>query len=779
MKIKENISIIYSKLNYILLKVILMNTSSQENYIIELFKRVLPYKWSILFIMILFMALMKVKLYFTPSVYESYAIIKVKVNENKVDSKDLLRDSLFKTNTVGINQEMAILQTYQTNQKALEKVNFQVKYFLPEGYKKVEIYENIPISIENITLTDKRYINRPITILPLKNGFSLDVKDMPDNTVYAYDMNVSTPFFRAVVHKTEAFIAPIDIKLQGGSRHIYESIIKRSLAVSQLKLETNLIKVSFQDTIPLRANQYVNALVDVYINRSIRKKNSINSKILDFLDERLTITKKKLDIAENELEAYQSANKNINPSINSKDSYNKLSDIDLQLSEIQLKEQLVGNLIVFIKRNRNLHSIAPTLLEFNAQSTLKLIADIQALQVKEDELTLEFTDKYPPLIKLRKRMRSLKRQVSLNVKNLQSTLKVKRKSLLKQKAKYEKLLTALPKKEKNYINFKRNYEVNSKIYTYLLEKKSESELVQVTTISDYEAVDKAYSSMIPIKPKRTALLILAGIIGFGLGVILALIRSLLKKKIQKKQEIEALIKLPFYGHIPLFKEKMGINRAIEEAYRKLAINLQFSKKEHEGNIVLVTSSIKGEGKTTTLANLTAIFRETEYRSILIDLNIIEPSLHTYFSMDLPYSGMSTYLSRRDNLGNIIFTTHYSNLDIITAGPIPPDPVELLSSPHLEELFTVLKERYDYILIDTPSFEEVPEVLDLVKYADKSLVILRENVSSKPLVEKLERAIREKSLKNIGLVFKSTVKMSKEDLSKPFITQQNQPKRLRG
>ena len=751
---------------------------SEENYIIELFKRVTPYKWSILTIMLLFIVLMKVKLYFTPSVYESYAIIKVKVNENKVDSKDLLRDSLFKTNTVGINQEMAILQTYQTNEKALKKIDFKVKYFIKDGYRKKEIYDTVPLKITNITKIEPKYIDKFITILPLKNGFSVDVEGVENNTTYAYDVEVETPFFSAVVSKNKEFITPLYIKLQGSSRRIYETIIKDNLSVSQLKLETNLIKVAFQDTIPKRANEYIDALVDVYINRSIKKKDSINSKILNFLNDRLEVTKKKLDIAESELEEYQSTNKNIDPSMNSKDSYEKLSDIELQLSEIQLKEQLISNLLIFIKRNRNLDSIAPTLLEFNAQSTLKLISDIQALQIKEDELSVEFTDKYPPLIKLRKRMRSIKRQVSLNIKNLKSTLKLKRKNLLKQKKKYEAILTALPKKEKNYINFKRNYEVNSKIYTYLLEKKSENELLQVATISDYEAIDKAYSSMIPVKPKRMALLILAGIIGLGLGVILALIRSLFKKKIQKKQEIEELIKLPLYGHIPLFKENKGINRAIEEAYRKLAINLQFSKKENEGNIVLVTSSIKGEGKTTTLANLTGIFRETKYRSVLIDLNLIEPSLHTYFSMDLPYSGMSTYLSRRDNLGNIIFTTHYSNLDIITAGPIPPDPAELIASSQLEELFSVLKERYDYIFIDTPSFEEVPQVLDLVKYADKSLVVLRENVSSKPLVEKLERAIKEKKLRNIGLVFKSTVKMSKEDLSKPFITQQNQPKRLR-
>jgi capsular exopolysaccharide synthesis family protein len=755
-----------------------MNSSSPENYIIELFKRVTPYRWSIAFIMVIFIVLMQIKLYFTPSVYESYAIIKVKVNANKVDTKDLLRDSLFKTNTVGINQEMAILQTFQTNQKALNKVDFQVKYFIKDGYKKVEIYNNLPIKLHHLRKINPKFINHAIKVEPLENGFSLISKEETNLTVYPYDKEIVTPFFIGIMSKTDDFIMPIDIKLQGNSRRIYENIIKNSLIVKQLKLETNLIKVAFQDHIPERANQYIDALVDAYINRSITKKNTINSKILNFLEERLAITKKKLEISENELEEYQSENKNIDPSINSKDSYARLSDIDLQLSEVQLKGQLIRNLIIFIKRNRNLDSIAPTLLEFNAQSTLKLITDIQALQIKEDELTLEFTDRYPPLIQLRKRIGSIRKQIALNVKNLQSTLNFKRKSLLKQKKKYEEILTALPEKEKNYINFKRNYEVNSKIYTYLLEKKSENELVQVATISDYEAVDKAYSSFVPIKPKRMVLLIIAGVIGLGLGVILALIRSFFKNKIYTQQEIEERIKLPLYGKIPLFREKMGINRAIEEAYQKLAINLQFSKKEHEGNIVLISSSTKGEGKTTTLVNLSSIlFRKTNYRSILVDLNMVEPSLHKHFGMDLQYSGMSTYLSKRDNLGNIIFDTSYPNLDIITAGPIPPDPAELLASPQLEELFVVLKERYDYIFIDTPSFEELPDVLDLVPYADKSLIILRENVTTKASLEKLEQAIREKRLKNIGLVFKLTVKLSKEDLETPLIAQEQKQKQL--
>jgi len=760
------------------MKAIPMNSSS-ENYIIELFKRVAPYKWSILLIMIVFVLLMKVKLYFTPSVYESYAIIKVKVNENKVESKDLLRDSLFKTNTVGINQEMAILQTFQANEKALKKVDFNVKYFIKKGYKHVEIYHDVPIKLKNITKINREYINYPITIEPQEKGFSLRIKKESNATLYPYDELIATPYFTGIMSKTNTFQTPIEIKLQGDIRYIYENIIKNSLSVKQLKLETNLIKVSFQDTIPKRASEYIDALVEVYINRSIRKKNSINSKILDFLEKRLSITKKNLEKSENELEAYQSNNKTINPSLNSKDAYDRLSDIELQLSEIQLKEQLIQNLIVFIKHNRNLDSIAPTLLEFNAQSTLKLITDIQALQAKVDDLSSEFTEKYPPLIKLHKRINRLRKSVVLNVKNFQKKLIVKRKNLLKQKDKYEKILTALPKKEKNYVNFKRNYEVNSKIYTYLLEKKSENELVKVATLSDYEAIDKAYSTNEPIKPKRMMLLIIAGVVGMLVGIILAFFRSLGKKKIYKRTEIEERLRLPFYGEIPLFDEKKGINRGIEDAYKKLAINLQFSKKHHEGNIILLTSSMKGEGKTTTLINLSAVFfKQVNYRTIIIDLNMLEPSLHKYVEMDLPYAGMSTYLSRRDNLGNILFATSISdNLDIITAGPIPPNPSELMDSDALETLLIHLKKEYDYILIDTPSFEEMPEVLNLVKYADRSLIIIREEVTTKASLEKIESVIQEKGLKNIGLIYKLHVKMKKEALLEPLITQQEKPKQL--
>ena len=743
-----------------------LHSSKEENYIIELFKLVLPYKWLILVLMVLFVLLAKSYLYFIPSTYESYAIIKVKTDEKAVGTQDFLRDTLLQTNAAGIDQEVSILKTYQVNQKALEKVNFEVQYFKNEAYKKVEMYDSLPIEIDDFTYKNRAAFGGFITLSPQRNGFTLESETIVSSKVYPYDEPIETPFFTATVLKHKDLREPIYLKINGSQRSIYEGIIKSKLSVYRADLKSNLIQISFQDTIPQRANNYLNALSEAYIEQSVKKKNTTNNKILEFLDHQLEKTKAELEVSENALESYQSENATIDPSVKSTNFFEKLSNIDLQLSEINLKKQLIQNLARYIKHNRNLDAIAPTLLEFNDQSTIKLIDSLNVLQREEDELVLEFTDSYPRLVQIRKRMRGIKQKVVLNIKNLGDVLSIKHKSLLKQKGKYESILTSLPKKEKKLIAYKRNYEVKSKMYTYLLEKKSENELIKVASISDYEAVDKAYTPSSPVAPKRTMMLIVAGLVGLALGVFFALIRSLMMDKVKTKKDVELLTKLPIYGNIPLYKDKMLVTVLLEEAYRKLAMNLQFFKKEDEGNIVLISSMIQGEGKTTTLVSLSAIFQSTRCKSIIIDLDMQNPSLHEHFGMEQQYSGISTYLSERDNLGNVIFSTIHPNLNIITSGPTAPNPVELMLSPRLEELLTTLKREYDYIFIDTGSFDVALETFYLMQYSDVNLVVFRESYSKKSSIADLEKLIREKGLQNIGLVLKTMPEVKKKTKSLP-------------
>jgi capsular exopolysaccharide synthesis family protein len=751
------------------MKSIPLNSEKEENYIVEIFKLVLPYKWLIITMVILSILLAKVYLYFIPSVYKSYAIIKVNSDQDIGDKEDILRKNLFNTNAAGIIQEMSILKTYKINYNALKKVNFTVQYFMEEKYKKVELYDTSPIEINDLRDIASNFNEPYIVLIPRDKGFVLSSKLHGESELYHYDEVIETPYFTAVVTKNKDFDKPIYIKINGDNRSIYESIIKRNLSVERLDTESNLLVISFKDTIPKRATKYVNALIEAYINQSIQKKENIHNKILEFLDEQLERTRVKLEASEKELRGYQSKNKSVDPGIKSTTLFEKLGDIDIRLSEVTLKEQLIDNLKKYIQHNKNFDAITPTLLEFNDASTIRLIDSLNELTVEENELKIEYTDSYPRLKLIRQRKANIKKKIALNVKNLGSVLKIKHKNLLRQKKKYESILTTLPKKEKKLISFQRSYEVNAKMYTYLLEKKSENELLQVTAVSDYEMVDKAYASSSPVSPKRSIILVAAAMIGFVLGVILALFRSFTIDKVKTKKDVELLTKLPIYGNIPLYKENMVMNVSLEEAYRKLLMNLQFSKKEEEGNIVLVSSFVKGEGKTTTIVNLSLILQNTKYKSIIIDLDMHNPSVHEHFGMQAQYSGVSTYLSERDNLGNVIFTTNHPNLNIIPSGPTPPNPMELILSARLEELLSTLKKKYDYIFIDTGSFDIAEETFFLMKYSDSNLIVLRENFSKKSAVADLEKIIRAKQLKNIGLVLKTLpAKEKKKSSSVPEV-----------
>jgi len=751
------------------------NSIKEENYIIELFKLVLPYKWLILFMMVISILLAKLYLYFIPSVYKSYAIVKVNSDKDIGSREDLLRENLFKTNSAGMTQEMSILRTYKVNYNALKNVDFQVQYFIEDDYRKVEMYENSPIKISELKNIARDFSEPYILFHPKENGFLLSSKKYGVSELYTYDEVIETPYFSALISQKKIFEHTLYIKINGDERSVYENIIKSNLSINRLDEESNLLVVSFKDTVSKRANSYVDALIASYIHQSLQKKENTNNKILTFLDEQLEKTRVKLESSERELRGYQSENKSMNPLIKSTNLSEKLGDIDIRLSEIILKEQLIDNLKKYIDHNRNFDAIAPTLLEFNDQSTIRLIDSLNALHVEEDELKIEFTDSYPRLIQIRKRVEEIKKKIALNIKNLGSVLKIKHKNLLKQKSKYESILTTLPKKEKKLISFQRSYEVNSKMYSYLLEKKSENELIQVAAVSDYETVDKAYTSPTPISPKRSMVLVMGAIIGLVLGIFIALLRSFMIDKVKTQKDVERLTKLPIYGNIPIYKDDILMNVSLEEAYRKLAMNIQFAKKENEGNIVLVSSPIKGEGKTTTIVNLSAILQNTRYKSIIIDLDMHNPTLHEHFGMQPQFAGVSTYLSERDNLGNIIFTTNHPNLNIIPSGPTPPNPMELMLSHRLEELLNTLKREYDYIFIDTGSFDVAIETFYLMQYSDTNLIVLREGFSKKSSISDLEKIVREKQLKNVGLVLKTiAVKQKRKSVDIPQIISNKKP-----
>ncbi|CAA6826643.1 MAG: Tyrosine-protein kinase Wzc (EC [uncultured Sulfurovum sp.] len=754
------------------------NKPSQEFTFHDIGNIFKQYKWSIIIITIIVSLLSYVYVYFKTPIYVSYSIIKVKATE-KTNTGDVINNTIATTKSKDVLEEISLLKTFKINKQPLEKIGFKVRYFIEKEYKKIEIYEEeLPFEINKVQILNEKIIGKMLTVLPMGNHYEIkyepSYKEKIKQKIFQippfsfkeiknlnYEEMIRHPYFRLKINKRYKFEEPIYIVLQGEKRDIFERSIRKSLNITQLQKDTSLIKISFEDTIPKRANLYVDALTKSFIDYSIKSKNTQNSKTLNFITEELENIKTELKESEQKLESHQISTNIVQPSVQASLYIRNLSDIDIEISENKLKTKLVLNLIDFVRNNYNLDAIAPSISKLEDQNTLTLITKLQDEQSLEEELTQEYTDEYPKLKIVRKQIDTLRNKIIYNLKSLRTNINYENENLAKRKQTYEKNMKTLPSKERELVNIKRNYEVKSKMYGYLLKKQAENKIIQLATFSDYQIIDDAYNTNIPVKPKKSLILATSILIGLLLGTILALIRYSRNAYIQNKNDLQNITELPFYGSIPYYKQKKyqvsvhnKVKSPFSEAFRTLRTNLQFMSQTDKGTVMLITSTIPGEGKSTTVANLATILEMTRYKTIIINFDLRKPTLHNFFDIGNE-KGVSDFLGGYASLDEIISSTEFANLDIIPSGPIPTNPAELILSKNLQILFEELKERYEYIIIDTAPIGIISDTKILMQHSDLNLIIIREDYAKKEFIFTLEEMIAKHNFKNIGLILNAS------------------------
>jgi len=752
--------------------------NEDEINIKEVLQTLYHYRWSILTIIISALLFAYVFLYFKTPIYSSSAIIEVKSSgQQTMQEGDFLGSAFSSFGKEKVDKEIEILKTFNINNHALNKLDFQVQYFIDDGFKKKEIYHNPTLTIKEVIIHDPRILWKMIKITPVKGGYTLQVQNslkkkikhkvlgesliqVDTQKIYPFNKKIKTKYFEFTAENKNELKQPIYINIKGNNRLLYEAIIRQNLEVFQINPAAPLIQVTYKDNIPKRADTYIDTLLESFIEQSVAEKSKKINRIIDFIDHQLKETKKKLDASEQELEEYRIKHKAINSDIQAQTYMKDLSEIEIELNKNKFKKVILEELLNIIKTTNNIDTAAPLLQRLEDQSSLSLMNELQTLQTKALALKNKFSNRYPQVIALNKQIAYLKKRIINNIKRLKSGIQEKNKSLTRLKNKYEEKIKDIPTQERKLINLKRDAEVSSETYNYLLKKKSENEMIKVAILSDYRIIDKAYNNRIPVSPKPFFTFLVAFILGVIFGFLQALFRNFLNDKIQTKADIENLTTLPIYGILPVLKEKViklevfkNPKSPFAESYRSLRTNLQFSRKEKQANVVLVTSTIMGEGKSTTVANLGAIFQMANYRSIVINLDMRKPTLHHYFDVDNNI-GMSTYLSGKNTIEEVIQPTSYENLDIIPSGPIPPNPSELIISDKLDALLDNLKEVYDYIFIDSAPLGLVTDTMQLMQYADINLIVFRENYAKKSFVTDLNDLVKKHDLKHIGIILNS-------------------------
>lgn len=735
-----------------------INIDENEIDIKALLHALYRYNLLILLMVILFGLGSAYYAYFKPDIYRATASVKVGL-DSEAYAKDVISMAMGK-GALNSATEKDLIKSRYLAKRALKNVDFRYHYYVIKDFKEVELYKKSPLTVH---LTDGYDISFNIEVLD-RDTYILNVQKAirDDGTTWEYkkthhfDTLVSNDDFNLTLFNTD--------NIQQGEYRFVVDKKNRSFGkvfVSQNSENSTILQISVEDTVALRAKEYANALAEAYVKQNVENKTREANQRLIFIDAQLNNISLRIKDAAGKLEDFRKTSKIVHIDNKTEALSDRLDEHEANLMDLVIKEEMLKNFYKEVKSNRKLETLSIEGIEDKESVLSDMMKELHETILEQRLLKQDYTNLHPVVIKVKRKIAQLKSVIMNTVSNLIKNLE-KRKNFLSKNIKREReLLNSLPENVRHYGQLERKFKMNEEISSYLLKRKSEAEMVKASTVSKNRLLDRALVSSSPIKPKRKIIVLIGLLIGFIVGIILAFLSILLDTKIKNESDISQLVSYPTLGVIPRFDDEgnswkseikvfASAKSPLAEAFRHLRSNLQFLRKRSGSQLILITSTIGQEGKTTISVNVGAIMSLAKKRTIIINLDMRKPTLHEKF--DLPNSqGLSELLNDRVGLKDVIQETRYPYLDIISSGVIPPNPSELIQSKKMYEILHELKQGYDFILLDTPPIGLVTDAKELMHFADINIYIVRADYSRKEFLENLKTYDFMRNVSHMGIV----------------------------
>jgi tyrosine-protein kinase Etk/Wzc len=722
-----------------------------------------------------FLASGLVYLKFTLPVYraESSIIVKDSKLASQNNIEDFLNGDVFSSSR-NLSTEIGIIQSRAVLLQAASVLNLKVSCFGNRTLSRIPLYKNVPFRVEFSAINPNLY-NVPFTVkLNAGNTFELSVDvDTKNINDYSYTgahrigENISTPYFSLTLLSSDSPAEPGSFRHFEFMIHSEEQLMQRienNLKVTPLNKDATIINVSYTDNVKQRAKDFLNVLSAEYINRDIKDKAAVATLTLKFIDEQLEDISKELGSNESELQQYKEHNKTVNLSEESKNYLERLNTIDAERVKAEMDLRSLDYLYEYVSSNKDVEQLAPSSIGTPDPVLIQLITQLQTLQSRKKNLQYGAKQNSPAVKIIDTQISETKSLLVENINNMRERIRVTAKELGKELNQYEESIKRIPSIERELIGLQRKFDVNQNIFLYLLQKKAETSIARATVVSDNKVLDEASVSDIPVKPSLKLVLMICILLALFLPVLGMLVLDFIQNKISSRDEIQRLTKIPVLGVVGHMREagtRLVVHNkpksSIAEAFRSIRTNLAFFGMNEKNNVILVTSSVGGEGKSFTAINLASVLALQNNRVVIVALDLRKSVLSAEFGMENK-KGASTYLIGQSTLEEIIHPTQVTNLDFIPSGPVPPNPAELISKAECGTLINSLKEKYDYVIVDTPPIGIVADALLLMKYSNLNIFILRQNYSRRENLKQINEYYRSGVIQHVSILFNDAGKM---------------------
>ncbi len=513
-----------------------------------------------------------------------------------------------------------------------------------------------------------------------------------------------------------------------------------ALTVSPSSKTTTIAKLSVKGPNVDCLTDFINCLVALYNRDANDEKNEVAQKTAEFIEERIGIINSELGHTENQLANFKQRSGLTNLSSDAQLALQENSEYQKRRVENENQIQLVKFLRNYINDPQNKNEVIPANVGLEDQNLGSAIDMYNSTLMERRRLLLTSSENNPAVIKLNANLESLRKGVSTTVDAVLSGLNITKKDLERQNRKFEAKISNAPQQEKEFLTISRQQEIKAQLYVMLLQKREENAITLAATANNGRIIESPLASNSPVSPKKSIILLAALVVGCAIPVGLLFLINLLHYKIETREDIEDITKLPVIGDIPA--TTTGNNGAVvvhenkndlmEEVFRSIRTNIQYMLKEGQ-KVILYTSTRSGEGKSFSASNLACSFAFMGKKVVIVGLDIRKPGLNRVFKLSRKERGITQYLNNpeQEDLLSLCQQSKVSpNLYILPGGAVPPNPTELVARPTLEKAINILRDNFDYVILDTAPIGMVTDTQLIARCADVSVYVCRSGYTQK-------------------------------------------------
>lgn len=668
-------------------------------------------------------------------------------SEGKGGNDDLADLGFVSSSTQNFDNELQILRSRTLLKKVISDLNLYINYTLPGGFRATEIYKQSPVKVwvtpeeadqMQQAIVDMHFSqNRlhEVTVTHPSGEWSKTIDQLP--AVFSTPVGVFT--FSAADTLSQKLISPETIQAVITSPTEVAALYGRRLLVSGTEKNTTIAQLIITDSQVERGIDFLNKLVQLYNEEGNNDKNEVAAKTAEFINERIHIINTELGTTESQLASFKQRAGVVDITADATQAAGEQANYERAYAENEVQLSLVNHLKNHILNESSQYEVIPANIGLNNSDLNTVVQNYNQMLIERERLLRTSHEGNPAVQSLNASIEVMRNSVMGAIQTAEKGLLINRQALEAQTRKYANKVSDAPVQEKEYLSISRQQEIQANLYLMLLQKREENNITLASTANNARVIDEPLAGE-QIFPTPSQIYIMALALGLAIPVCLLLLISLLQFKIQTHGDVERITNLPIVGDIPLTEEaaKNAIvvqenrNELMEEVFRAVRTNLQYMLQENQ-KVILFTSTTSGEGKSFNAANLACSFAFMGKKTVIVGLDIRKPGLNKVFHLSHKEAGISQYLAapeHTDLLKLCQVSAISENLYILPGGSIPPNPTELVARKALAQAIEILKEHFDYVILDTAPIGMVTDTQIIARVADLSVYVCRSGFTAK-------------------------------------------------